>query len=423
MCKVLADLLGIDDPLFSIGVHQLEQASGQPGIDVRLYSEIIRRSHQKTRELGLDPRDTTAEELYHALIGLVKKHDEFLAKRLGGQDAGDVHDLLPRIQSFISHLDTPKQVWVLKPSTAKRIIKATPPRKIMKQLGYRSVDSMLKREPVGELFVAMRFVESPEWLRSFAKKYKHLSPRDFETRDVEFLYLDAKKWGVTAESYVRGQHHNVTHMKEMGVIALLPLPVGRLPGITITLLPLLLYYLNEIRMYSAFFKLQQVRPDFGETLARTLAYDPHNHVKVAGHEVHWRTVHRHLGKQETENRANHPETFEPHVQPEDLFWRGAEDVLYRIEPALHFWHNMDYVAAKQGGIVSFNLMDAAICYVNNLSYAQRTIHHFQAGLWNELFARYIGEPALEYQVLQQLTPQSNPVSMPDSNSILEELFI
>jgi len=218
MCKVLADLLGIDDPLFSIGVHQLEQASGQPGVDVRLYSEIIRASHQKTRELGLDPRDTTAQELYHALIGLVKKHDEFLAHQLGAKNPGDVHDLLPRIQSFVTHLDTPKQVWALKSSTAKRLLKATPPRKVMKQLGYRSIDSMLKRESTTELFVALRFVESPDWLRSFTKKYKNLSPRDFESRDVEFLYLDAKKWGVPSEAYVRGQHHNVTHSKEMGAI-------------------------------------------------------------------------------------------------------------------------------------------------------------------------------------------------------------
>jgi hypothetical protein len=418
MCKALADLLGIDDPLFSIGVHQLEQASGMPGVDVRLYSEIIRSSHQKIRELGLDPRDTTAHELYGALRELIKKHDEFLAKRLGAENPSDVSDILARICGFLNKLQTPKSVWALKPSAAKRLLRATPPRKVMKQLGYRSVDSMLKRESVAELFVALRLSESAEWLQAFTRKYKHVSPADFETREVTFLCLDASRWGVTAESFVRRRHHNVVHMKEMGVIALLPMPMSHLPGIAIAVLPLLLHYLNEVRAYSSYFKMLQVRPDFGEAVAQTLVYDPHNHVQVAGHDVHWRTVHHHFGRADA---AYHPEAFEPHVRPEDLFWRKAEDVLFRIEPALHFWYNMDFVAAKlHNQLVSFNLMDLAVDYVNNVPFQQRTVHHVRSSLWNELFTRYIGQPALEYQVIQQLARTEQPQA---TDTILEELFL
>ena len=419
MCKVLAELLGIDDPLFSIGVHQLEQASGQPGVDVRLYSEVVRNAHQKTRELGLDPNDTTAEELYLALLGLVKKHDQFLAKRLGASDPSDVQDVMKRIQRFVHKLDAPKSAWAIKPAAAKRLLKLAPPKRIMKQLGYRSIDSMLKRESVAELFVAMRFAETPEWLQAFTKKYKHLSPRDFETRDVEFLLLDTNKWGAAAETYVRSQHHNVAHMKEMAVIALMPLPISRLPGITIAVLPLLLHYLNEIRMYSTYFKLQQVRPDFGQTIVKTLLYDPRNHASVAGHDVHWRNIHRHFGNQKT---ASHPEMFEPHVQAEDLLWRKAEEILYRIEPALHFWHDMDYVAVKKdNSIVSFNLMDIAVNYVNGVAYGRQSINHFRSSLWSELFVRYIGQPALEYQVLQQLVHESEQTK--NSEKSLEEMFL
>lgn len=49
------------------------------------------------------------------------------------------------------------------------MLKLTPPRKVMRQLGYRSIDSMLKRESIYELYVAMRFVESQEWLQAFTK--------------------------------------------------------------------------------------------------------------------------------------------------------------------------------------------------------------------------------------------------------------
>lgn len=418
MCKALAELLGNTDPLFTVGIKQLEIASGNSGNDVKLYAEIIRKSHQKMRELGLDPRDTTPEELYHALLGLIKKHDEFLAKRLGADDPADVQDILPRIVTFINKLDTPKSVWALKPVSAKRMLKLTPPRKVMKQLGYRSIDSMLRREPVTELYVALRFVESQEWLQNFTRKYKHLSASDFEMRQVQFIQLDAKKWGVTAEAYAKKQRHNVTHMKEMGVIALLPLPIKRLPGITVAVLPLLLHYLNEVRMYSTYFKMQQVRSDFGSAIAETLIYDPRNHAKVAGHEVHWRTVQRHLGK----NSTHIPDFFEPHVHAEDLFWRKAEEILYRIEPALHFWNDVDYVAIKtKDGVVGFCLMDAAVNFVNQLPFGNHVIHQFRASLWSELFVRYIGQPALEYQVFQQLSQDASRVA--GTENIYDQMFL
>jgi hypothetical protein len=419
MCKVLADLLGIDDPLFSVGIHQLEQASGQPGADLRLYSEIVRKSHQKIRELGLDPSDSTAEEIYHALFALIQKHDAFLARKLGVKDATDTVDVLRAMQSLVDKLDAPKSAWVLKPTVAKRLLKATPPKKVMKQLGYRSVDSMLKRENIAELFVALRFTETTEWLRAFTKKYKRLKPSEFETRDIEVLHIDFDKWGQPVRTYVEKSHHNVTHMKEMGVIALLPLPVQYMPGVSLAVLPLLLHYMNEIRVYSTLFKIQQVQADFGDILVQTILHDPANHLKVAGHDLHWRSVHRHFGKQGTKD---YPEVFEPHVQPEDLFWRKAEEVLYRIEPALHFWHEMDFVAASKGGkIVSFNLMDMAVSYVNQLKFEQRSLVHFRASLWNEIFARYIGQPAVEYQVIKQLSADNPEPAFNDS--ILEELFI
>lgn len=417
MCKVLADLLGIDDPLFSAGVHQLEKASGNPSADVRLYAEIVRKSHMKSRELGLDPKDTTGKELYQALLELIKKHDAFLSKRLGVDDPSDTKAVLGSLKKFIDALEIPKTTWAIKPSIAKKLLKATPPKKLMKQLGYRSIDSMLKRENICELFLALRFIETEDWLTGFTKKYKHLTPGDFELRKIEVFLMTDNRWGKSAHDYVRKQHHNLTHMKEIGAIAILPLPVAKMPGVTIAVLPLLLHYVSEIRMYATLFKIQQVRPDFGDIIVSTLVHDPKNHTKVAGHDVHWRSVHRHFGKQ---NARSYPEMFEPHVQPEDLAWRKAEEVLYRIEPALHFWHDMDYVAVRSpNDIVSFSLMDMAVNYVNNLPYGKHIVSHFRASLWNEIFARYLGEPALEYQVIKQITHNTQNFT----NSSLEELFL
>lgn len=73
MAKNLATLLGNDHPLFAHNLKELETASGGSGIDARLVGDIIEKAHGIMRELGLDPVDTTASELYNALKESVKK--------------------------------------------------------------------------------------------------------------------------------------------------------------------------------------------------------------------------------------------------------------------------------------------------------------------------------------------------------------
>lgn len=409
MSRILSELLGAFEPMFGHALKQLEKGTGNQSVDVHLTAEIIAKANKKTRELGLDPKDTTGQELYQALLGLVKKHDEFLAARVGGKDPMDVQDLLPRIKKFVENIDMPKKVWVLKPSVAKRLIKSMPPKNVMKHLGYKSVDSMVKREHIGEIFGSLRFAEDPAWLNGFLDKYKKLTPADFESRDLEIILMDAEKWGVLTHQFVSKKRHNLTHLKEMGVILMLPMPVSQMRGVTITAMPLLLHYINEIRLYSAYFKMQQVKPNFGEILVSTLIADPGKHAVIAGQHIHWRVIQRYFGKLEHES---HPEVFEPHVQPEDLHWRKAEETLYRIEPALHFWHDMDYAAIlDEKKPITFNLMDVAISYVNGLHYEQRVYYHFREALWNEIFMRYMGQKTLENQILKQL---DNEMIMPEA---------
>jgi hypothetical protein len=181
---------------------------------------------------------------------------------------------------------------------------------------------------------------------------------------------------------------------------MLPVKLARLPGITITAMPLLLHYINEIKLYSAFFKLQQVHHNFGEIIVETLLADPTAAAVMAGQNVHWRVIQRYFGKLENEY---HPEIFEPHVQPEDLHWRKAEESLYIIDPELEFWRDMDYVGLMHDNRpTAFNLMDVSVGYCNNTPYEQRVIYHFRESLWNEIFIRYMGHKNLEDQVLKQL---------------------
>ena len=162
---------------------------------------------------------------------------------------------------------------------------------------------------------------------------------------------------------------------------------------------LAIYYIGEIRSYSAFFKLHQVRPDFSAVIVDTILQDPPTKAKLAGKDMHWRIIQRHFGSTE----HIQAELFEPHVQVEDLFWRKAEEVLYRIEPALKFWEDLDYVGSfRTETPVSFNMMDNAISYCNGLSFAKRSNNHLRQSLVNELYLRYLNQPTVEAVILEQL---------------------
>lgn len=408
MSKLLSELLAAEEPMFSLALKQLEQVSGNASVDVRLTAEIVGKVHMKVRALGLDPKDTTGPELYRALINLLVKHDEFLAKRIGIEDTKDVSEVLKRVAEAVPAINMPRKAWVLKPSVAKRLIKATPPKKVMKQLGYRSIDSLVKRESVHELFAAMRFIESKEWVDNFISKYKGLKPSDFENRQIEIIQMDADKWGKSAMDFVHSHRQNITHLKELGVVALLPLPIKQMSGLTIITLPLLLHYINEIRVYTSFFKSQQTSPEFASKIIETLVSDPGRHVPVAGHHIHWRVIHRHLGSE----HSKIADLFEPHIEPEDLIWRKTEETLYRLEPALHFWFDMEYVGVVfDSQPVSFNLLDVATSYVNNLSYGQQTAHHMRQSIWNEIYLRYVREQAVERQVARHFGQSENELDI------------
>lgn len=400
MARFLRDLLDAEEPLFSLSLKQLEKGSGTHGTDARLTGEIYEKANDRIRKLGLDPSDSTGKEIYRALVNRVIEDDKRLAHAIGGPDAEDVQVLIPFMKKAVEGLDLNRGCWVLRKSVARDMLRDFPPPNIMQHLGYRSIDSMLKNERLEEIYGALRFAEGPEWLDKFNAKYKQLKPSDFTSREIEIVIMPHERWADLCEKFVHKKKHNITHLKELGVILMLPVKQPRMPGITITAMPLLLHYTNEIRLYSAFFKLQQVKRNFGEVIVNTLTADPAHASVMAGQKVHWRVIQRYFGKLADEY---HPEIFEPHVQPEDLHWRKAEESLYKIEPDLKFWQDMDYVALlHESRPTTFNLIDVAVGYVNKTPYEERVIYHFRESLWNEIFIRYMGHKNLEDQVLKQL---------------------
>lgn len=400
MAKILRDLLDATEPLFSLSLRQLERASGEAAEDARLIGDISEKMFSTMRSLKLDPKDTTGPELYSALLARVEADNMRVAKCIGGSDPDDVGQMVPLMVAAAEKMKLNRKVWVLKHVAAKRLLKQMPPQRLMGQLGYRSIDSMIKHENIDEIYVALRFSEGEAWLHAYNQLLQTVTPSDFETRDIRILVLNHEKYVDLAESSVMVRQHNITHSKELGVVAVVPMRAERMKGITLKSLPLLLHYINEIRLYSSFFKLKQVNGNFGRIVAETIIADSGAASQMAGQKVHWRIIQRYFGNIEDER---HPASFTPHVHAEDLHWRRTTEMLSEIDPEMEFWVGKDYVGRLYDGLpVTVNLLDVSRSYSNNMSYAERYVYHFRESLWNEIFMRYMGKRNLESQVLQQL---------------------
>jgi len=401
MTKLLRDLLAAQEPLFTQSLRELEYITGKKNIDSKLSADILAKISGVTRSLGLDVADTTDREMFHALNDRVREHNENLAESLGSHNDAPIRQIVPKLVEAAQSTKVPRTCWVLKKSVAKELLREMPPKKMMKHLGYRSLESMLKNENFSEIYSALRFSEGGEWLNGYNELFqKRIVPSDFETRQIEIIIMDHDKWADLTEDFVHKKKHNITHTKELGTIIVVPMKQTHMRGMALKTLPLLFHYINEIRLYSAFFKLKSTTANFGETITETLIADTGTGATIANFHIHWRVIQRYFGKLGEQP----PEVFQPHVQPEDLHWRHAAEVLYEISPELKFWSDLDYVARPggDGNPVSLNLFDVSFAYSNGEKFDTRYFYHMRESLWNEIFMRYMGEPALRQQILEQL---------------------
>lgn len=416
MAKFLSDLLDAEEPIFTQAIHQLEEVSGRAGADVKLIGDITAMAHENLRQLGLNPAASTGQEVYYALLGRVEQDIKRLVRIIGADESRseEVQYLVPFMIKAADKVKFNRKVFVLKRERAKDLLRQMPPKQLMERLGYTDIEKLFTGEDFDEIYTALRFSEGPEWLTQYNELFKQVTPADYEERDLRILQMDHDKYVDLAAHFVQKKLHNVTHTKEMGIIVVVPMHVRKMRGLALKTLPLLLHYMNEVKLYSTFFKLKSMQPNFGSTVVETLIADPGTGSQMVGKRVHWRVIQRYLGKHKEDSIDG--VAFEPHVQPEDLHWRRAEDSLYEIDPELKFWKDRDYVALNYDGFpVAFNLFDVSFAYSNQETYEGRYAYHFRESLWNEIFVRYMGFKNLANQVLEQL---DNDMIAPEKLSVV-----
>lgn len=406
MTRFLSEALQAPEPFFRLGLRRLEAANGHPSADIRFSTEVTRDTQDKLKQLGLDPRDTTAEELYHVLQERISADDARLTKTLRTKAATHISaegDVVAGMIHALNELPDSKRCFALKASVLKAIIKKLPPKKAVKQLGYRSFDSFLKHETPVSVLAAAWLSEGEHWQKRLLEQYKRLKPGDFEDRNISLTRLDSKRWRNLAETTVSREKHNLLSFKELGALVFLPLSPDAPAGSTTASLVLALHELNEIRAGGTFLKLCQVRPDFGQIVRTVANGEPRLSSKLLDQPVPWHLIQRYYARLAHGGRE---EVFEPHLQLEDMAWHPVEQALSAIEPSFDFWRDSAHLGLLHGRQpVSLNVVDVALNYCNRLPFEDRIVQYFQRSLWHELLLRYLQHGPVEETVMAELQPR------------------
>ena len=295
----------------------------------------------------------------------------------------------------------------MKKEKAKQLLIAQPPKKILASLGYKYVEELLEKEDLLEVYSALRFLEDADWQNNvFFKQYEALRPEDFEEREIEMRVLDGK-WARAAEAFVAKKYHNVSHLKELGVVFVVPVFLG-ISGETLRLVTLLFHYLHEVEYYSSlFFDFSKNEHDFAKKLISTLRGDvienPLPEFPIEVQRPRFLVIQRYLAK----NSINDWRLFQPHINPEALHWERAEAELSKIKEigpdfqnGLEFWSGIgwtgDYFPSENNSevLVNFNIIDTIMSLVKQRELVKYLYHH-QEALWNKIFIDYFGAKQLE----------------------------
>jgi len=371
------------------------RALGSDNVFDRIIEENNAKIESSLEKLGVVSRNS--HDIYTALVDRIREDDIRLSRITG---------------NFQKMLDLAKETSgvgkgkFLKLEKAKELILANPPKKILEFLGYKSAEELLEKEDIYEIFAGLRFIEDIKWLNNtFFKPYENLTPDDFEEREIRAKVLN-DKWARAAEQFLKKKYHNLSHLKELGFVFIIPISID-VPGATLRDFSLSLHYFHEIKFYSDLVEryaksdVEFSTSDFARRFVGLLRGDV---IDIRPPESEsgktWLIVQRYLAKDD----ENDWRLFYPHVNPEAIHWQKAENDIAKLsqkfELGLEFWEGLGPIGdffKDASGVeipVSFNFLDTVMSLFMEKEMIKYLYHH-QEALWNKIFAELFGEEKME----------------------------
>src|SRR3989338_3726340 len=359
----------------------------------------------KNRLDFLNVKERRAANIYQSLVDKLKITDEKIYE-LFERPVCDTGEGCKTLLNFALEISGIEPGFFIKEEKAKEFLTNIPPQNILKSLKYENVGELVKNENVFEIYSALRFMEDRDWLNNvFFKQYESLVPEDFEQRKIKVTVLN-NQWKRAADNFLKKKYHNISHLKELGIIFVIPTKL-QTPGETLRTFSLILHYFHEIDFYSRLFEKYAKEENFAFKLISSLrgdVLDKRFSAEDLGKK--WLIVQRYLAKEDEYDWR----LFEPHINPEAIHWTKAENDIARLGEKfnlqeLNFWHDLDFVgdyfpdASGVEVLVSFNLIDTVMFLVQERDMVKYLYHH-QEALWNKIFMEYMGKEKTEELIIK-----------------------
>ncbi|OGL26069.1 hypothetical protein A3E49_02665 [Candidatus Saccharibacteria bacterium RIFCSPHIGHO2_12_FULL_49_19] len=406
MSNFLADALDWPQTSFNKFINHLEDLSGYPSEDTRLTSEVTAACCSRIADLGLDPSDTSPEELYRAMRIAYQSVSEVFATALGEQEHDDLESRYLRIGRALEAVNYQGQIWSLTPPAIKKLLRDHPPRHLQKHLSYRSIASMLKRENPQLLFAAAWLMESSRWQKTISRSIANLRSQDIELIAPRTVVLDDRFWtGVNIKRPL------VTARPEVGLAVIWPNQLAKRMT-TLGVISLTLQALDELHSWSASLTPYHMQTKFPKIAAAQWPQRMPGILTLTGQAITWRSVWRHLCHQPAKQLG--ADLLEPIlISSQASFEISQRQVLAGLHPALIWWAQNEYLIYGNGrhGTVSLNIIDIATDHARSSEFAERSSLSARQALNDELISRYLYYEGVNQLVYDQVSgDQPRPAS-------------
>lgn len=396
MSKHLGGLLTAKQRDFSGFIDRLERVSLNPAIDIRLANEVRERTKSKAELLGLDYQDMTAEELYFALRNRIRIDDASIVEILKLKKRNPKH-IAKTLATCVNWASSKEKAFSLSPAGVKKLLKAVPPKKVMKILKIRSLESTLKRYDSRLVYALAKEIEEASWQSQAKAKLKRMHIKDMDWHEIEVIILP-DTWYERVKEYIT-DHGLILPNNETGVVCLLPAIRTISSGTTILALGLLFNAVQELAVHSTPYRgrdlvvgRQQVIHDIASGNATGLK-------AMHGLTPTWRMVRELMAHGHIEDFVSTDE-----IVSNSINWDRVESKIAKISPSFSFWDDCSYVGLldEESGPVSLHYMDLARDELSESDYASRSFSHMQHSLWHELQTRYLQQDLFTRSLSEQL---------------------
>lgn len=360
MSRTIANLTAESERDTKAVVEKLESLSSYSGEDIRFTAKHHQDTLRKIAALGLDPNDTTAEELFHTLQSKLASDSRQFAKALNYQ-AHEPQTNAKKLIELTAVAEKNIDGYAIKKAVAKALLRKDPPTHLLKKLKYRSVESMLKREDVCQLFALLPLTESSSWHKKFAERLAKLKSTDFETRPISYNAMALSKLRVFSEVT-----QPVSYTPLMASITVWPVAaLAKQESVVYGLQ--LLQAAEVIEVDSLYLKNCQFQPQFGRLASNLYETGKQHQLQISGQEF-----------------------FEWH-HLKCLFnsRRNPLEIFASLHPAMSWWKDAGKTILLGEELVSMHMADIVNDLLGNGNFADRIVSSGASAVKGSVFERYL----------------------------------